>query len=105
MAEMAAGTIISVEIEEIDVAAAIHVAAQTTAAQDVAVGATETRAAALDLSIDQSTVEVNLDVETQAAATRAAELLSAGGGDAGLQRRVAQRWLLQEFARCTSTYR
>jgi hypothetical protein len=90
LADKAAATIISAELE-------VFLRADTSAAQpptdqDAATAARETTRA-------------EIDVEIQAAATRAAEVVAAGGGDAGLQRRVAQRWLLNEFARCTRMHR
>ena len=98
LAHEAAAAIISAEIEEItgadaevDEAATVAVASQATEQANVAAG------------LETSTTATV--IETQAAATRAAELMAAGGGDDGLQRRVAQRWLLKEFSRCTQRYR
>ena len=86
LAEKAAATIISAELESL-------IRADTSATQPPAEQAV--------VAAPRETTREEMDVEIQAAATRAAEVLAAGGGDAGLQRRVGQRWLLNEFARCT----
>lgn len=96
LAYSAAAAVVSAEVERI-----IRAAAEVEAAGPGTLRATEQ--AEVDPNVLSSSPEA--DVESQHAATRSAELLAAGGGDAGLRRRVAQRWLLKEFVRCTRIYR
>lgn len=99
LANEAAAAIISAEIEEMSEADAE--AGKTAAVAAAALQETEQANVAAGLG----TSTIATVIETQAAATRGAELVAAGGGDAGLRRRVAQRWLLQEFSRFTQKYR
>lgn len=91
LADEAAATVISAAVEDL-----VRVAAEVEQAPSAPVA---------QQTLEVAAREAQFDAESQAAATRAAESVAAGRGDASLQRRVAQRWLFREIMRCSQMYR